>query len=144
MECAFVGCGAVARKYAATLDDAALSVGAVCDLDPDRAADFATDCGARAYTDLDAMLGAEAAPLLLNCTSHGAHATVTERALRADRHVWSEKPLALDADRARELVALAERRSTTAVRPSDSCGRRSTTAVSVGCDWPTPTPTSAA
>jgi len=110
MECAFVGCGAVARKYAATLDGSALSTTAVCDLDPDRAADIAAECGARAYTDLDAMLDGETSPLLLNCTSHGAHADVTERALRADRHVWSEKPLALDADRARDLVALAERR----------------------------------
>jgi alcohol dehydrogenase (NADP+) len=110
MECAFVGCGAVARKYAATLDDSALSVTAVCDLDADRAADFAADHDATAYTDLDAMLDAEAVPLVLNLTSHDAHAAVTDRALRAGRHVWSEKPLAVDADRARELVALAERR----------------------------------
>jgi alcohol dehydrogenase (NADP+) len=110
MECAFVGCGAVARKYAATLDDSALSATAVCDLDPDRSADFAAAHDATAYTDLDAMLDAEAVPLVLNLTSHDAHAAVTDRALRAGRHVWSEKPLAVDADRARELVALAERR----------------------------------
>jgi len=112
MECAFVGCGAVARKYAATLDTSALSVAAACDLDAARAADFADGRGGRtrAYTDLDAMLDAETAPLVLNLTGHGAHADVTERALRADRHVWSEKPLALDAGRARELVTLAARR----------------------------------
>ena len=110
MECAFVGCGTVARKYAATLDDSALSVAGVCDLDPDRAADFAAECDARAYTDLGTMLDAEVAPLLVNCTSHGAHADVTERALRAARHVWSEKPLALDGGRARDLLTLAERR----------------------------------
>ena len=105
-----MGCGAVARKYAATLGDSGLAVTAVCDLDPDRAGDFAADCGARAYTDLDAMLDAEAVPLIVNLTSHDAHADVTERALRAERHVWSEKPLALDADAARNLVSLAERR----------------------------------
>jgi alcohol dehydrogenase (NADP+) len=110
MECAFVGCGAVARKYAATLDGSTLSVTGVCDVDEDRAADLAAAHDATAYTDLGAMLDAETAPLLLNFTSHGAHAAVTERALRAGRHVWSEKPLALDAGRARELVALAERR----------------------------------
>lgn len=110
MECAFVGCGAVARKYAATLDESALSVTAVCDLDSNRADAFGADCGARAYTALDAMLDAEDAPLLVNLTSHEAHADVTGRALRAGRHVWSEKPLALDADAARNLVSLAERR----------------------------------
>jgi alcohol dehydrogenase (NADP+) len=111
MECAFVGCGAVAGKYAATLDAAALSPVAACDLDADRASSFAAATGATAYTDLDAMLGATDAPLVVNLTSHAAHADVTERALRADRHVWSEKPLALDAGRARGLVALAAERN---------------------------------
>jgi diketogulonate reductase-like aldo/keto reductase/predicted dehydrogenase len=110
MKCAFVGCGAVAEKYAAGLDSSPLSPVAVCDLDADRAAAFADDTDATAYTDLEAMLEATDAPLVVNLTSHGAHAAVTERALRADRHVWSEKPLALDADRARDLVAFAARR----------------------------------
>jgi len=110
MECAFVGCGAVARKYATTVDDSPLTPTAVCDLDADRAASLAAALDATPYADLDALLDAEDAPLLLNLTSHEAHAGVTDRALRAGRHVWSEKPLALDADAARELVALAERR----------------------------------
>jgi len=105
-----VGCGAVARKYARGLDAAALSVTAVCDRDADRADALAADLDAAAYTALDGLLAAEDAPLLLNLTSHDAHSDVTERALRSDRHVWSEKPLALDADVARGLVALAERR----------------------------------
>ncbi|AZH24014.1 aldo/keto reductase [Haloplanus aerogenes] len=110
MECAFVGCGAVARKYARGLDAAPLSVTAVCDRDAERAATLAADLDATTYADIDALLDAEDAPLILNLTSHEAHADVTERALRADRHVWSEKPLALDVDVARDLVALAERR----------------------------------
>jgi len=109
MECAFVGCGAVAEKYAAGLDASPLSPVAVCDLDADRAASFAAATGATAYTDLDTLLDATDAPLVVNLTSHGAHAAVTERALRAGRHVWSEKPLALGAERARDLVAFAAR-----------------------------------
>jgi len=110
MECAFVGCGAVARKYASGLDGSSLAVAAVCDRDAARAEALAGDLDAAAYADLDALLNAEDAPLLLNLTSHAAHADVTDRALRAGRHVWSEKPLALDAGAARRLVALAERR----------------------------------
>ncbi|WP_248895827.1 aldo/keto reductase [Haloplanus halobius] len=110
MDCAFVGCGAVAHKYAETLARSSLTPVAACDLDAERAASFASDIGATAYTDLDALLEAEAAPLVVTLTGHDAHADVTERALRAGRHVWSEKPLALDAARATALVDQAERR----------------------------------
>jgi diketogulonate reductase-like aldo/keto reductase/predicted dehydrogenase len=110
MECAFVGCGAVAEKYAAALDASSLSPVAVCDLDADRASSFAADAGATAYTDLEAMLDTTDAPLVVNLTSHASHAAVTEQALRAGRHVWSEKPLALDAERARDLITLATER----------------------------------
>ncbi|MFB6101623.1 MAG: aldo/keto reductase [Haloplanus sp.] len=110
MECAFVGCGAVARKYAATLDTSPLSLVAVCDRDSDRAETFAAATGATPYAEFDALLDAEDVPLVVNLTGHGAHAAVTDRALRAGRHVWSEKPLALDADRAAGLVALAAER----------------------------------
>jgi alcohol dehydrogenase (NADP+) len=110
MECAFVGAGAVAEKYAAGLADSPLSLAAVCDLDPDRAASLADAHGATAYADLDSLLAAESVPLVVNLTSHGAHADVTARCLRADRHVFSEKPLGLAPERARDLLATAESR----------------------------------
>jgi alcohol dehydrogenase (NADP+) len=110
MECAFVGCGAAAEAYAEGLSDSPLSLVTACDRDADRAASLAAAHGAAAYTDLDAMLDAEDVRLVINLTSHGAHAGVTRTALEAGRHVWSEKPLALDAGRAADLVDLAERR----------------------------------
>ena len=110
MKCAFVGAGAVAEKYASGLDDSELRLTAVCDLDIDRAERLAADHGATAYSDLDALFDAESAPLIVNLTSHAAHADVTSACLEADRHVFSEKPLALDADRALALVETAARR----------------------------------
>jgi len=110
VKCAFVGAGAVAEKYAAGLAESPLELTAVCDLDGDRADRFAAARGVAAYTDLDEMLAAESAPLVVNLTSHGAHAPVTAQALAADRHVFGEKPLALDGDEALALVETAERR----------------------------------
>jgi alcohol dehydrogenase (NADP+) len=110
VECVFVGAGAVAEQYAAGVPDSALDLQAVCDLRADRAEALAAAHGATAYTDLESMLAAEAAPLVVNLTSHGAHAEVTRRSLAADRHVFSEKPLALDADEAADLLSMAERR----------------------------------
>ncbi|MEF8774357.1 MAG: aldo/keto reductase [Halobacteriales archaeon] len=110
METIFVGAGAVADKYARGLGGSPLSLSAVCDLRPDRAADLAAVGDATAYADLDAALAAESAPLVVNLTGHDAHASVTRRALSADRHVFTEKPLALDAGTARDLVSLAQQR----------------------------------
>jgi len=110
MQCAFVGAGAVARKYADALPGSPLDLVAVCDLDAERAEALADAHDAAAYTDLDSLLTAEPAPLVVNLTSHAAHADVTGACLRADRHVFSEKPLALDADRAADLVATADER----------------------------------
>lgn len=110
MECAFVGAGAVAEKYAAGLTDSPLELTAVCDRVADRANQLAAANGATSYTDLDELLAVETTPLIVNLTSHDAHATVTKRCLTADRHVFSEKPLALDAERAATLVSIAERR----------------------------------
>ncbi len=110
MNCLFVGAGAVAADYAAGLGARSLSLAGVCDLDPERAAALADDHGARAFTDLDRALADIDAPVVVNLTGHAAHAAVTEQALAADRHVYSQKPLALDADRAREVVATARRR----------------------------------
>ncbi|WP_152042311.1 aldo/keto reductase [Salinigranum salinum] len=107
MNCAFVGAGAVAAKYAAGLAESSLRLTAVCDRDADRARALAADHAAAVYTDLDALLADERAPLVVNLTSHAAHAPVTERCLAADRHVFSEKPLALDPDTAAGLVDLA-------------------------------------
>ena len=107
MDAVVVGCGAAAERYLATHDGSAITVVATCDTDADRATALATSLGAEPFADIDAMLEATVAPLVLNLTSHGAHATVTRRCLAADRHVWSEKPLALDADTAFDLVSLA-------------------------------------
>ena len=110
MNCLFVGAGSIAPEYAAELSESSLSLAGVVDLDGDRAAALAADHGCPSFTDLEAALAAVDAPLVVNLTSHAAHAPVTRAALEADRHVYSQKPLALDADGARALVALARDR----------------------------------
>jgi alcohol dehydrogenase (NADP+) len=102
-----VGAGAVATQYVSGLAQSRVEVVAVCDLDRERAQALAADVDATPYTDLGTALADSSAPLVVNLTGHEAHADVTEQALRADRHVYSEKPLAMDGGRARDLVELA-------------------------------------
>ena len=110
MNCLFVGAGAIAAEYAAELGSSSLSLAGVCDLDDDRAASLADDRGCPAFTDLEAALEAVDAPLVVNLTSHAAHAPVTRAALEDDRHVYSQKPLALEADTAAGLLETARER----------------------------------
>ncbi|GAB7093826.1 aldo/keto reductase [Halolamina litorea] len=108
MNCLFVGAGAVADQYAAALSRGPLTLVAVCDTDADRAAGFAEQHDCAAYTDLATALAESDAPVALNLTSHAAHAPVTRECLDAGVHVYSEKPLALDTETARDLLARAE------------------------------------
>ncbi|WP_227132886.1 aldo/keto reductase [Halorubellus salinus] len=111
MKCVIVGAGSVAQRYADGLSESSLRLTGVCDLDVERASALADRFpAASAYADLRSTLDAEDAPLVVNLSSHAAHASVTRTCLEADRHVFSEKPLALDAGEARALVALAEER----------------------------------
>ena len=111
VHCLFVGAGAIAREYAAGLAESRLSLAGVCDLDGERARDLAETHDCPAFTDLDAALAAVDAPVVVNLTSHAAHAPVTGTALKAGRHVYSQKPLALDAETAGELLAMARDRN---------------------------------
>ena len=107
MHCLFVGAGEIATAYAEGVADTDLTLAGVCDLDAERAATLADAHDCPAFTDLDAALAAVDAPLVVNLTSHAAHADITQTALAADRHVYSEKPLALDGETAADLVATA-------------------------------------
>ena len=111
MHCLFVGAGAIADEYAAGLSGSPLSLAGVCDLDGERASQLADRHGCPVFTDLDTALDASEAPLVVNLTSHAAHAPVTRTALEAGRHVYSQKPLALDAETAGELLTLARDRN---------------------------------
>jgi predicted dehydrogenase len=86
---------------------------AVCDLDAEKA----TRCAARwkvasVYSDHYALLTEQRPEIVSICTPDAAHADVLEKVLRCEsvRAVWTEKPLALDLDRAKALVELAAAR----------------------------------
>ncbi|MFW5681822.1 MAG: Gfo/Idh/MocA family protein [Phycisphaeraceae bacterium] len=110
MKIVVVGCGNVATNYAKTLvpfKDQAEIVG-FCDLDPARSRAFAEEHGGRVYETLEEVLADESIHTILNLTIHTAHYEVITKCLMAGKHVYSEKPLAMKADEAKELVQLAD------------------------------------
>lgn len=123
MRVAVVGCGAVAEEYGPDLAaHPDLDLVAAADRERGRAERLAAAHGADAYGSLDALLDGCDAPLLVNLTSHAAHAPVTERALAADRHVFSEKPLALGPARAADLLDQVGPGSRLACAPTSPAG----------------------
>lgn len=105
---AIVGTGNIAGQYATdSRTYPHLDLVAASDLDPERAAAFGELHGCRIHASLDDLLADPDVDLVVNLTVHHAHFEVTRRALEAGKHVYSEKPLALDHGEARELVALA-------------------------------------
>ncbi len=100
-----VGAGNISTQYLtnlATYPD--VRVVALGDLDEARAAAQAEAFGVPASGGVDAVLGHPDVELVVNLTVPAAHVEVSTRAVRAGRHVWSEKPLGLDRASARALL----------------------------------------
>src|SRR5689334_13474305 len=65
-----------------------------CGLGPDRARQVAETWGCRWTTSVDEVVTAADVEIVVNLTPGAAHAAVTLAALRAGKHVYTEKPLA--------------------------------------------------
>jgi len=61
-----------------------------------------------AYGSVEALLAHPDLHVVHNCTPNHLHAEINRQILRAGKHVFSEKPLCMTPDEARELVALAK------------------------------------
>ena len=105
-----IGCGNISMTY---LRNAALFAGvelrACADISADAAALRAREYGIRALS-VDQLLADPEVDLVLNLTVPAVHFDVTMSALSADKHVFTEKPLATSAADGRILVAEAKRR----------------------------------
>jgi predicted dehydrogenase len=106
---AIVGAGYVADLYMASLRFyPELEVVAVHDIDGARRDAFCAHWGLPAVGSLGALIDATGRDdIVLNLTNPHAHYAVSRACLEAGRHVYSEKPLAMDLDEARALVELA-------------------------------------
>nr|WP_024965711.1 Gfo/Idh/MocA family oxidoreductase [Pantoea sp. IMH] len=61
-----------------------------------------------AYSDVATFLQHEGLDVVHNCTPNHVHAEINRQVLQAGKHIFSEKPLCMTMEEARELVDLAE------------------------------------
>ena len=103
-----VGCGTISGAYfAATRQFPVLNITACADLDPKAAERAASQWGVAALT-VDELLAQDDLDMVLNLTVPHAHAPVTLAALEAAKHVYLEKPLALDRAEGQRMLTAAE------------------------------------
>jgi predicted dehydrogenase len=104
-----IGVGTISAQYFAEFPKlAGLRVVAVADVNEARAAEVAAEQGVEALS-VDALLTDPRIDAVLNLTIPAAHVEIATRALRAGKHVYGEKPLALDPDEAAAMLELARR-----------------------------------
>ena len=108
---ALVGSGVIAPAYAHTLGQlgagGAIELVAVADAIPERATALAEQHGIPKACTFDDVLADPAIDAIINLTPPLAHTAVSRAAIDAGKHVFSEKPLGVDLDEGRALVAAA-------------------------------------
>lgn len=111
MNIAVVGCGYVAEFYAKTLGNYPdLRLVGAFDTNAANRTIFCKRWNAREFQTLEALVANGEIDLILNLTNPRSHYETTKRCLEAGKHVYSEKPLAMDFEHAGQLVDLANRK----------------------------------
>src|SRR5580704_15746080 len=105
-----IGCGYISAAYlkAAQLFPI-LDVRALADLNVTAARARAKEFGLKAVS-IDALLGDPKIEIVVNLTIPKAHVAVSLQAIKAGKHVHSEKPLGVAVDEAKKLIKAARKR----------------------------------
>jgi predicted dehydrogenase len=106
-----IGCGAISEIYLPNcIAMPAMQVAACADLNRERARARAEQFGVPHALEVQELLEDEDIEVVLNLTVPLAHADITRRALLAGKHVYSEKPLAVNREHGRGLLEEAASR----------------------------------
>lgn len=106
-----VGCGLMAQLHAsslASLERAGVPIRAVAAADPDVAARAATNANwpfDRLHTDAHAVFGDPEVDAVFICTPTSLHRELYVAAFAAGKHLYAEKPLALNYEEAKAIAA---------------------------------------
>ena len=108
-----MGAGSIAGQMAATINqmDSQMEVYAIAARDLDRAKDFGKKYGCKkAYGSYEEMLQAEDIDLVYVALPHSHHYKYAKMSLEAGKNVLCEKAFTVNAEQAREIIELAEKK----------------------------------
>jgi myo-inositol 2-dehydrogenase / D-chiro-inositol 1-dehydrogenase len=105
-----IGSGRIARTHAAAYESVARGRLTACnDVSLPAAQTFAAENGLRIYPDMNEMLADHAIDAVIIATPNGLHAEQTIAALRAGKHVFCQKPIAMTLEEADAVMVESER-----------------------------------
>jgi predicted dehydrogenase len=108
MRIGVIGAGKISEQYFASLPSLpGLQLVAIADRDPQRSVVIADEQGVESMT-VDELLADGRIEAVLNLTTPESHVDIDTRALDAGKHVFAEKPLALEPAAALELLERAD------------------------------------
>ena len=99
-----IGCGGIAGTWIKAVEVQAESqITVVFDLDQKVANARAQEAGAKAVTELDALLGGDI-DIVIICTPTTSHPDLVLQAAAAGKHILCEKPMALTLQECRRMM----------------------------------------
>lgn len=106
-----IGCGNISAIYMKNLKTfSSVELVACADRVQERARERAEEFGVACRSEPEGLLEDPGIDLILNLTTPDAHGEIGLRTVRAGRHLYNEKPLAVELDEARALLREAEAR----------------------------------
>ncbi|WP_029150543.1 Gfo/Idh/MocA family protein [Microbacterium indicum] len=103
-----IGAGTISDEYLSNLTRfPSIEVRFIADLDEERAAAQAAKWGVAASGSTAELLADPEIEIVVNLTIPAVHVEVAKQVVAAGKHVWGEKPYALDRESARELFDAA-------------------------------------
>ncbi len=108
-----VGCGMISISYAKSIitHPEYLKIVGAYDIASERAKEFTKQFGGQVFQTMEELLDSPEVELIVNLTIQTAHYQMTQQALEAGKHVYSEKPLAIRREEGSELVRIAKERN---------------------------------
>lgn len=109
MRIGIVGCGNISNQYCkAGRQFPILDLAACADIDLDRAKAKAKEHNIPVACTVEELLADDSIELVLNLTIPAAHAAVALKAIAAGKHVYGEKPLAINTDEGQRVLEAAK------------------------------------
>jgi predicted dehydrogenase len=103
-----IGAGVISTEYLKNLTTFPdLEVRFIADIDLERAQKQAEAFGVAGFGSVDELLADDGIEIVVNLTLPKVHVEVALKVLEAGKHVWSEKPFALDRESGKQLLEAA-------------------------------------